>query len=87
MSEYKKAIVGGLGGLATWLATALAEGGISQAEWGGLLLAILTGAGVYGATNEQGDDRAQVGLGLVVLLCAICVVLGAVMHANGWLFD
>ncbi len=90
LKPYAKAILGALGGLATWLATATADGGISTAELGGILVAVLTGAGVYGIKNTlplprrdpntgqfvAGGDRGQsIGLVLLVILLLVIILL------------
>lgn len=53
---WLKAIVGALLALSTWGATAVADGGITDAEWFTLLGAVVTGLGVYQAKNGESAD-------------------------------
>jgi hypothetical protein len=51
VSRYSKAIVAFIGAVATWAGTALADDGISNAEWALLAAALATTFAVYQARN------------------------------------
>lgn len=53
MNAYLKAIFGGVAAGLTAYGTALADGGVTSAEWVGVLLAAVATAGaVWGVKNE-----------------------------------
>jgi 4-hydroxybenzoate polyprenyltransferase len=57
MSRYLKAITAFLTALASWLGTALAENGIEEQEWVGLLGVLVVTLGVFAVPNTQPADK------------------------------
>lgn len=52
LSRYAKTVAAVVGTIATWGATASADGTITQVEWWGLLAALAAVVGVYGVPNR-----------------------------------
>lgn len=83
MSTYRKAIAALLGSIGTWGMTAAAEGGITGAEWFGLLAVLGTTSAVWGLPNDTdpGEDGAiepgSLALGIVLGVVLALLIWGA----------
>lgn len=58
LARYRKTVAAALGATATWGIAASADGVYAEAEWWGLLAALVTAVGVYQVRNVNPTDTA-----------------------------
>lgn len=85
MKRYSKAIVAFLGAAATWAAAALDDSHVSNAEWAGLLAAVLGVFAVYQVRNDPGPTGGDSGEVSITFLevCAGVLAVIALLWAFG----